>query len=624
MFDSAQHLVAKGDIPASGGELALTVPPNTALHVTAAALDQENQPRFSGNKDVPPIASGATSTVSLILDALSPLSSLVQGAELGTLTVPDNTTDVAVITTNAKPDQRVSYSISGGADLNLFRIDVDSGQLSFNNPPRVGEYEVQVTFTDGFESVVQDLKVKVMAQSGGLDISFGTNGIVTKDFGNIEVPTSDSAKAVVVQSDGKIVVAGTTFNDSSSGSALVRYTKEGKLDDLTFGTKGIVLLDGEVNAMALQSDDSIVIAGTISNTAGNTDFLLMHFDKDGNIDTGFGGIEGGIVNTDIDSGSNDSAAALVIQADGKIVVVGDMDYARLALAGVTGTQFAVVRYDTKGNLDTTFGQKIPELPSTGIMITNITGSTDAHAAAVTLQGDTLQTSGKIVVAGHGTFQVVIGGVQSTDDDFVIVRYDNNGIPDDSFDTDGIVNTDFASDDQATGVVIQPDGTPEGKIVAAGSVVGAGLALARYNNNGTLDLSFGSSGKVANYNSISESVNALVLQPDGKLVVGGTFDYCRGDCIPTLFGAVRYNTNGSFDTSFGRVFGRVSQPSGEVFFDALNETLVATSDETHRIAGVKNGLGTAYALALQPDGKIVVVGDVYGTAPEDFGVVRFNP
>ena len=615
--DSAENIIASGEIPASGGDLSLTVPPNLALRVTAAALDESRAPRFTGTKDVAPIASGATQSVSLSLEALTPLSSLAQPSEFDTIAVADKTTDVIVITTNKKEDQRISFAITGGVDGDFFIIDASSGQLSFKSAPSLASpqdnngdnvYEVQVTFTDGFESVIQNLKVSV-GLSGSLDLGFGPNGtgIVTTDLSLPEFVSADIAKAVMVQSDGKIIVAGTTLG----GSALVRYTANGNIDP-SFGTKGIVRLTGAINAMALQSNDDIVVAGTAANEAGN-DFLLASFTKDGQINTNFGTISLGTtrtgrVTTDFASllggqfTSNEQARALVIQADGKIVVVGETGNNPILLGDATDWNFAVARYQSNGILDPTFGIKLPNpvlaaanvnTDSYGFMITDIAMITDTasmgdYANAVALQGDTRTTSGKIVVAGYANFT-------ATGDDFVILRYDNTGQLDISFNRSGMVNTDFGtvdagvSADQATAVLIQTDG----KIVVVGASGFNGLAIARYNEQGSLDPDFGVRGKVT---SMNYSAYAAVLQSDGKLVIAGSYDDCGDGCL--RFFAGRYIGDGSVDEMFG-TNGRV-----------------ITLDKTR---------GTAYAVGLQRNGKIIAAGSATGAMRNnDFAVVRYNP
>jgi len=592
--DSANNvIVTSREIPARGGELSLTVPSNTALQVTGEALDQGHNVRFRGSKAMSPIAAGASPTVSITLDALTPLSATVQATAQGILTVPDNTTDVVLITTNAnKADQDVTFDVTGGADRKFFIVDHNSGQLSFNNPPSSSNpldenkdnvYEVQVTFTDGFESVPQDLKVTV----GNIDISFGTNGIVRTDFGTDTAVSYDSAKAVIVQLDGKIVVAGTI--NSESNSALIRYNSNGTIDD-KFGTQGIAKfsLDGAVriHAMALQPDGMILVAGSVFFGATD-DFLLARFNTDGAPDTSFG--SNGIVTTDFatlfesSTMENERAFALALQSDGKIVVAGEV-----GVIGGAGTHFAVARYDSNGKLDPGFGPNI-----NGVVMSNL-GSTSDTASALTLQA-----GGKIVVAGSASFT-------DTHDDFAIVRYTSDGMLDSTFGTNGLVITDFAKyNDRVTGVVIQPDGTPEGKIVATGSGgfididgrVHNGIVLARYTNSGLLDESFGVKGKAfvefSGNGSVSYYAYAAALQTDGKIVLAGQYDDCNDGCV--RFVLARFNINGLVDTSFGG--------NGKVVTDFNS---------------------TANAIALQPDGKIIAAGSLRGVTADDFAVVRFYP
>jgi uncharacterized delta-60 repeat protein len=166
-----------------------------------------------------------------------------------------------------------------------------------------------------------------------------------------------------------------------------------------------------------------------------------------------------------------------------------------------------------------------------------------------------------------------------------------GILDSAFGTGGKVTTDFGGPyDWANALVVQPDG----KLVAAGAS-GDNFALARYNANGTLDSAFGAGGKVTTDFGGFDEANALVVQPDGKLVAAGassaagTYD----------FALVRYNANGSLDSTFG-AGGRVITD----FFSRPDD--VAT------------------ALVVQPDGKLVAAGYSLADAGYDFALARYNP
>ena len=254
---------------------------------------------------------------------------------------------------------------------------------------------------------------------GSLDATFGSGGKVITS-----VTGGDSGKSVVVQSDGKIVVAGDDFGDIE----LVRYNVDGSLD-VSFDSDGKVVTDvgfnDSGNAVALQNDGKIVVAGTTGTPT--TDFAIVRYSTDGSLDPSFG--TGGIVTTSI--GRNDDAKSVVIQSDGKIVVAGTSD-----------SDFVVVRYTSSGVLDSGFG-------TGGKLTTDIGSSSNDSANSVAIQSD-----GAIVVAGTSA------------NDFAIVRYTSAGALDTGFGTGGKVTTDIGTStfDSAQSLVIQADS----KIVVAGS------------------------------------------------------------------------------------------------------------------------------------------------------------
>jgi uncharacterized delta-60 repeat protein len=327
---------------------------------------------------------------------------------------------------------------------------------------------------------------------GSLDTGFGTGGIITTSIGSI----NDAASALGIQSDGKIVAAGSSYNGSKYDFALARYNANGTLDT-GFGTGGIVTTSiGSNNDYAnalIQSDGRIVVAGRSFNSSSNKyDFALVRYNANGTLDTTFG--TGGIVTTSIGSGSiYDYAYALGIQPVGKIVVAG---------YSYNGSKynFALVRYNANGTLDTTFG--------TGGIVTTSIGSSDDAAHALGIQSD-----GKIVVAGSS---------YGSKYNFALVRYNANGTLDTTFGTGGIVTTPIGSDwDYAYALGIQPS---DGKIVAAGSSNSGSnydFALVRYNTDGSLDTGFGTGGIVTTpIGSSDDYALALGIQSDGRIVAAG--------------------------------------------------------------------------------------------------------
>jgi uncharacterized delta-60 repeat protein len=175
---------------------------------------------------------------------------------------------------------------------------------------------------------------------------------------------------------------------------------------------------------------------------------------------------------------------------------------KIVVAGESGGDFALVRYDRNGNLDPSFG-------SGGKVLTDIGGASSDAALAVAVE-----PNGKIVATGH------TGTAPFTDFDFALVRYNRDGNVDPSFGSGGRVVTAFgvARFDEAWGVAIQP----EGKIVVAGLTNAPAddeFAVARYDHNGSLDPSFGSGGKIMS-GSIGQEAFDVALEPSGKAIVAG--------------------------------------------------------------------------------------------------------
>jgi len=286
---------------------------------------------------------------------------------------------------------------------------------------------------------------------GSLDLGFGNGGKVTTDFGT----GFNVAYSLALQPDGKILAGGQAdIPGVGANFALARYNPDGSLD-LGFGNGGKVTTDfagSVVYSLALQSDGKILAGGQTGSSVGfppPLDAALARYNPDGSLDSGFG--SGGKVTTDFGTGF-DAAYSLALQPDGKIVVAG--------VGGVPGMgiDFALVRYNPDGSLDSGFGNG-------GKVITDFAGFFDAARAL------TLQPNGKIVLAGETS----ISGVGSS---FGLVRYNPDGSLDLGFGNGGKVTTDFAGSGAARALALQSDG----KIVAAGHafIDGTGdFALARY-------------------------------------------------------------------------------------------------------------------------------------------------
>jgi uncharacterized delta-60 repeat protein len=364
---------------------------------------------------------------------------------------------------------------------------------------------------------------------GSLDPTFGNGGILVSDTGS-------GAVGMALQADGKIVTVGTTRSiyQTPSGIALHRYNPDGS-PDCAFGSGGAVFAnpygdshDVGASAVAIQTDGKIVVVGTVRSEAAGDDILLLRYNSNGSPDGTFG--DGGRTRTDLDKGS-DWPRAVVLQSDGSILVSGNSNAGEHAADALS-----LARFHHDGSLDLTFGQD-------GGVITDMNRHGDGRALAV-------QSDGKIVVAGSGNSDLKMFN-------FALLRYNKDGSFDPTFGQSGIVLTPLGKDyDGANALAIQPDG----KLVVAGrsSIVRFRntLALLRYNTDGALDLTFGSGGQAIDNLTDNDTATAVVIQADGKIVVAGNA-FPPNSAVGSL--VARYNPDGSLDSAFGsggRVITRV--------------------------------------------------------------------
>jgi uncharacterized delta-60 repeat protein len=467
---------------------------------------------------------------------------------------------------------------------------------------------------------------------GEMDPSFGTGGRVLTDMGGEF--REEEVQAVAVQSDGKLVAAGTTRNNSDTDFAVARYNPSGTLDT-SFSGDGRFTLDlggkNEVgHDLAVQSDGKVVVAGTVAPVFQDQqrDFALIRLNPGGTLDETFD-TDGKVFTNVVASGDEqilDLAFAADSQTDKKIVVAGDMS-----------NNFAVARYNANGSLDTnTDADPTTHFDTDGIATTDF-GSTD-EAFGLVVAGDN-----KVTVAGVTSANFFDDGT----DDFALARYNADGALDTTFSGDGKKTTDFGNTaDAALGLALQADG----EAVVAGRT-GGRFALARYSEDrGSLDRAFGFDGRVTSVVSTggSDVAEAVALQPDGKTVVAGQ---SPGSGSRNATSVVRYNRNGSLDPSFGsdgRVLTKLEatsegkavalQPDGKVLVAAVIRTgatrfgvfrynpngTLDTSFSGDGIQTTRFGiLAEPEAIALQPNGKVLLAGRVNLSGGDDFAVVRYN-
>lgn len=398
----------------------------------------------------------------------------------------------------------------------------------------------------------------VNAQSGLLDDSFGNNGIAATQVS----PRYNFATATTVQPDGKIIVVGDSGEPAGYKATVVRFNTDGTLDT-SFGTDGnatIIIPSAKSFGMdvALQNDGKIVVgARTWDNVTG--DMVLARFNADGSFDTTFG--TNGVVIAN--SGGSDVLASVLIADDGKIYIAGDSD-----------DNFSIARYNTDGTMDSSFG-------TNGWSFIAFDSSSYAQDMA-------FQNDGKIVLGG---FSIITGGRYQ----MAAARITADGTLDSSFGIGGKVAFNFGIDhDIATTLGIQSDG----KIVLGGHTyitsnprLAYDFAVVRLNTDGSFDNTYGNNG-VTTTQIVDEAnyANGLVIQADDKVVLAGRtvklFDYD--------FAMIRFNTDGTLDNTFG------------------NGGKVSTDNDGKEDHG--------YAIALQPDNKIILAGHSYSAGGNDSEIV----
>lgn len=389
------------------------------------------------------------------------------------------------------------------------------------------------------------------ARAGDFDTSFGADG-------RIGLQEPHRFLEVELQPDGKILALGNTITGVPFNIrypiSLMRFQTDGNVDTSFAG--GILRpqtgTDIVENAsFALQPDGKIIVAGVSRpGTSGPYAFVVFRYLASGQIDSSFG--SGGMIS--LTPNGIHSVRDVLIQTDGKILVSAYLS------TGAAGNS-ALWRFNPNGTPDAGFGS------GGGLVTPGSSDQTLNHIPNALL----LQPGGKILIVGQGS------------NSFIILRYNADGTLDTTFGNGGRTLTQIQDGSSAMDAAFQPDG----KIVLAGSSTNnsnntSNIALARYTANGALDASFGSGGIVftgSTGNGFYTSTLALVIQPDGKIIICG---YRQFPQFQTPAMLARFNQSGTLDTTFG--------VGGYVLQQFFSEGHAVTND-----------------MVLQPDGKLVTVG-----------------
>lgn len=424
-------------------------------------------------------------------------------------------------------------------------------------------------------SILLFVAFNTQAQTGILDNTFNGTGIVTTQFRTTGGNLFNDPHGVAIQTDGKIVVGGEAISTNGTFDfAVARYKLDGSLDT-SFGTGGKVLTpittgQGDfVRAICIQSDGKILLSG-ITETSGGTRFAIVRYNSNGTLDVTFG--TGGKVVTTI-MGFADEIQDMEIQTDGKIIVGGNTFNSDFSIS-----KFVIARYNSNGTLDNTFN-------GTGYTILDF-GATMYNE----LQSIKIQTDGKILAGGYSYDTLVLNA------DFSLLRLEPNGNLDVTFGTAGKLTLDINT---GWNIISDINLQTDGKIIATGSTnTGTNLqvTLCKFLSNGTLDNTFGTSGiRTDNYGPSNASFgNNSLIQPDGKIISVGPA-YITS--TTSIYGVIRHNNDGTLDNTFGT--------NGKV------------------LTNIGTGESFPFKCVLQNDGKLIVIGWEDNVTDRKFAILRYT-
>lgn len=342
---------------------------------------------------------------------------------------------------------------------------------------------------------IQQFLVARYTSAGVLDTTFGADSSGTQTTLVGDLP---AIYAAGLDSSNNIIVAGSALVGEVGYMALARYLPSGVLDT-SFGINGIVLTSFELGcscyAMVVEADDKITVTGAILK--GDDVWIpLVRFNADGTLDSTFG--TNGLAVIELE----DCAVgySIIKQVDGKYVV-----------AGFAEGQSFVVRVNSDGTIDTTFGIN-------GATIIEIGNSSF-------LRGSDFQSTEKIVVAGYSEGQCLIA------------RLNTDGSIDTTFGSSGITLNKFGTHNVLFDIAI--DSSDRVNVIG---ICDNTAILSRYTSSGILDSTFGNSGLASVICGVIGNNNAIKIQPDGKILSAGFSD--NNGLV------ARVDTNGNFDMTFG--------------------------------------------------------------------------
>lgn len=499
-----------------------------------------------------------------------------------------------------------------GAIDSTFGKNGFSTDVEMINPAAALQSDGKIVVVGATTTSNSDFIAARFTTDGKLDQTFGGKGVTITDAGS----ETDALASVAIQSNGKIVAGGQTSRNGINQFALIRYNNDGSVDS-SYGSQGLVITNFgnicNINSIALTADNKVVAVGNYNNGSAS-DFAIARYLKTGALDPTFNG--NGEVTSNF--GNSDNAIAVALDTTGKIVVGG------YYTDPSNNSHFEIARYTTNGSLD-------PSFNGSGVTGTNF-GSNQEYLSAIVLE-----SNGEIIAGGN------IWGGQSYSE-LAFARFDVDGLIDSSFGINGQTLDPIGTNDYDYLYFLAI--SPNGQILSGGYTLSDNLGyftMLKLNPNGSLDSGFASDGNLLfNYPGNSIGYISAMVQNDGKIVVNGT---TTETSIPNFL--ARFNPDGSSDLSYGNEgmaatngVAAVMQKDQKVVecnsyaVDSSGETGIVMSrynsdgspDLTYGNNGVVQDFPGALvdnSMAIQPDDKVVVGAYVSNNFGANLELIRYD-
>lgn len=421
--------------------------------------------------------------------------------------------------------------------------------------------------------------------NGVLDTNFGNNGIVKSNLNNLDNTRKEQHMSFDIDSNNNIILVTSYYKDTNNAYDIIleKYNSNGVLET-TFGDNGIVTNDLlSVNeysrSIILDSNDNILIGGF--STTNFSDFLLVKYNSNGTLDNTFGILDNtfgtsrkGFVTSDFSS-SIDRGTCFAFDSLNNIIMAGNTGF-------YPNQSFVIAKYNHNGELDANFGTNGRKIIEFGITLED---------NAIDLLID---SNDNIIIGGYS----VTSAMPDFKSNFYLAKLNSNGELDANFGTDGIITKTIRDENKINSIVLDKNN----KIIIAGEIKSTNensdIVLLRYDNNGVLDTTFGSNGYIfTDINNKDDLASSIVLDSNNRIIVAGNTLNETNDFILLRYIAdvpSSESTNNVINTFVSNIMpvkGRISQNGGN--FSLMRRVFQNTPKNNHPNNNLKRGKNSLY-------------------------------